>query len=93
MIARVPAVPARLCSCHGQTASNLGAAVDFRLPRAFGRARICHNREAVMERSVTESPRTPKRRRVVRWVEGVLVGIAFFTLVVLGFDWLMAASL
>ena len=48
--------------------------------------------EAVMERSVTESPRVPKRGRIVRWAEGVLVGIAIFTLVVLGFDWLMAAT-
>ena len=32
-----------------------------------------------MERSVTESPRAPKRQRIVRWVEGVLVGIAIFT--------------
>jgi preprotein translocase subunit SecE len=45
-----------------------------------------------MERSVTESPRTPRRRRIVRLAEGVLVGIAIFTLVVLGFDWLMAAT-
>ena len=48
--------------------------------------------EAVMERSVTESPRASKRGRIVRWAEGVLVGIAIFTLVVLGFDWLMAAT-
>ncbi len=45
-----------------------------------------------MERSVTESPRAPKRQRIVRWAEGVLVGIAIFTRVVLGFDWLMAAT-
>ncbi len=45
-----------------------------------------------MERSVTESPRASKRGRIVRWAEGVLVGIAIFTLVVLGFDWLMAAT-
>ena len=45
-----------------------------------------------MERSVTESLRTPKRRRIVSWAGGVLVGIVIFTLVVLGFDWLMAAA-
>ena len=45
-----------------------------------------------MERSVTESPRVPKRGRIVHWTQGVLVGIAIFTLVVLGFDWLMAAT-
>ncbi len=70
----------------------IGAA---RLPRGYPRGNdqtIKHRGEAVMERSVTESPRAPKRQRIVRWVEGVLVGIAIFTLVVLGFDWLMVAS-
>ncbi len=45
-----------------------------------------------MEISDTETPRAPNRHRSVRWDEGVMLGIAIFTLVVLGFDWLMAAS-
>ncbi len=70
----------------------IGAA---RLPRGYPRGNDQTRKtpgEAVMERSVTESPRTPKRRRIVRWAEGVLLGIAIFTLVVLGFDWLMVAA-
>ncbi len=66
--------------------------LDRRLDEAHGADTKAADREAVMERSVTESPRAPKRQRIVRWAEGVLVGIAIFTLVVLGFDWLMVAA-
>ncbi len=45
-----------------------------------------------MERSVTESPLDPAHDALALGRPWVLVGIAIFTLVVLGFDWLMAAS-
>ena len=44
-----------------------------------------------MERSVTESQRTPQSRRVLHSALGVLVGVSVGALVVLGFDWIMAA--
>ena len=44
-----------------------------------------------MERSVTESRRTPQSRRVLYSALGVLVGISLGALVVVGFDFLMAA--
>jgi hypothetical protein len=44
-----------------------------------------------MERSVTESPRTPQSRRVLYSALGVLVGVSLGALVVVGFDFLMAA--
>jgi LPS O-antigen subunit length determinant protein (WzzB/FepE family) len=45
-----------------------------------------------MERLVTESPPAPKRDRIVRLTEGVLVGVAVGALVVLGFNWLMTSA-
>ncbi len=45
-----------------------------------------------MERLVTESPPTPKRDRIVRLAEGVLVGVAVGAFVVLGFNWLMTSA-
>jgi hypothetical protein len=45
-----------------------------------------------MERLVTESPRTPKRNRIERLTEGMLVGVTVGALVVLGFNWLMTSA-
>ena len=44
-----------------------------------------------MERSVTESQRTPQSRRVLYSAIGIFVGITVGALVVVGFDWIMAA--
>lgn len=44
-----------------------------------------------MERSVTESQRTPQSRRLLYSALGVLVGVSVGALVVVGFDWIMAA--
>lgn len=44
-----------------------------------------------MERSVTESQRTPQSRRVLYSALGVLVGVSVGALVVVGFDFLMTA--
>lgn len=44
-----------------------------------------------MERSVTESRRTPQSRRFLYSALGVLVGVSLGALVVVGFDFLMAA--
>lgn len=43
-----------------------------------------------MERSVTESQRTPQSRRVLYSALGILVGVSLGALVVVGFDVLMA---
>ncbi len=43
-----------------------------------------------MERSVTESQRTPQSRRLLYSALGVLVGVCVGALVVVGFDWFMA---
>ncbi len=45
-----------------------------------------------MERLVIESPRAPKRNRIMRWTAGILVGVAVGALVVLGFNWLMTSA-
>ncbi len=44
-----------------------------------------------MERSVTESRRMPQSRRVLYSALGVLVGVSLGALVIVGFDFLMAA--
>jgi LPS O-antigen subunit length determinant protein (WzzB/FepE family) len=44
-----------------------------------------------MERSVTESRRMPQSRRVLYSALGVLVGVSLGALVVVGFDFMMAA--
>lgn len=46
--------------------------------------------EDEVERSVTESERTPRSRRVLNLAQGLLIGVAVCALVVIGFDWLMA---
>ncbi len=43
-----------------------------------------------MFRSVTESRRLPKKRRLLYRVEGLVVGALVCLLLVLGFAWLMA---
>jgi hypothetical protein len=44
-----------------------------------------------MERSVTESRRMPQSRRVLYSALGVLVGVSLGALVIVGFDFMMAA--
>ena len=45
-----------------------------------------------MERSVTESQRMPRGRRLVNLAQGLLIGVAVCALVVVGFDWLMTGT-
>ena len=44
-----------------------------------------------MERSVTESRRTPQSKRVLYSAIGIVVGVSLGALVVVGFDVLMAS--
>ena len=48
--------------------------------------------EVKVERSVTESERTPRSRRVLNFAQGLLIGVAVCALVVIGFDWLMGPA-
>jgi hypothetical protein len=43
-----------------------------------------------MYRSVTESRRVPKKRRILYWAEGLVVGMVVCLLLLLGFAWLLA---
>ena len=64
----------------------------FALPPARERAMVARVKgRLTMERSVTESQRTPQSRRMLYSALGVLVGVSLGALVVVGFDFLMTA--